>query len=441
MYKKLIISTIICIVFLTGQVIAQEKGIHFEAILNWQQIKEKAKIENKYIMVDCYATWCGPCKEMDQETYPDSTLGVFVNDHFIAVKVQMDSTKSDPERIIAWRNDAKELMTSNNVNSLPTFLFFSPDGRLVHKTVAFHSAKDFLNIAVDAINPAKQEYTLFAIYKAGSYPKENTYSLIKLLEHNKNHEAAAEVASDYIHNYLLKLPDDQRYTKKNLKLMNAYLVSSEDPVFRLFYNNARKIDSAAIDPGFANEVTDQVIANEEIYPKLWSDKSKKTPVAEKPDWKSIVNSVAKKYNEETAKRAILWPKLEWYQKTKEWDALAKANIDVINTYHLVEEKAIVVNNICYNLFFFHITDKKYLGEAVRWMKVICTNRPEDKDSWDTYAGLLYKTGYLNDALAAEQKAIDLSIAAKDQANVTQLQKTKSHMVNGDKFWLDKEYQQ
>jgi thiol:disulfide interchange protein len=43
------------------------KGINFENNLSWEQVKEKAKAENKYIFVDCYATWCGPCKAMDKE--------------------------------------------------------------------------------------------------------------------------------------------------------------------------------------------------------------------------------------------------------------------------------------------------------------------------------------------------------------------------------------
>jgi thiol:disulfide interchange protein len=42
------------------------KGIRFEHGLSWAQVKEKAKAENKYIFMDCYATWCGPCKAMDK---------------------------------------------------------------------------------------------------------------------------------------------------------------------------------------------------------------------------------------------------------------------------------------------------------------------------------------------------------------------------------------
>ena len=44
----------------------QYKGIHFEQGLSWKDILAKAKAEHKYIFVDCYATWCGPCKYMDK---------------------------------------------------------------------------------------------------------------------------------------------------------------------------------------------------------------------------------------------------------------------------------------------------------------------------------------------------------------------------------------
>ncbi len=46
------------------------KGIKFEEGLNWQQVKEKAEKDQKYIFVDCYATRCAPCKQMEKEVYP-----------------------------------------------------------------------------------------------------------------------------------------------------------------------------------------------------------------------------------------------------------------------------------------------------------------------------------------------------------------------------------
>ncbi|WP_254530182.1 MULTISPECIES: hypothetical protein [unclassified Sphingobacterium] len=44
----------ILILFLLPTVLfAQEKGIKFSNNLNWAEVKEKAKAENKYIMMDC----------------------------------------------------------------------------------------------------------------------------------------------------------------------------------------------------------------------------------------------------------------------------------------------------------------------------------------------------------------------------------------------------
>src|ERR1700754_2014916 len=68
------------------------EGINFVRGLSWEQIKEKAKAENKYIFLDCYTTWCGYCKQMDQRVYPELHVGYEYNEHFISAKVQMDSS-------------------------------------------------------------------------------------------------------------------------------------------------------------------------------------------------------------------------------------------------------------------------------------------------------------------------------------------------------------
>ena len=73
------------------------KGIRFEKGLSWQQVLEKAKAENKFIFVDCYATWCGPCKQMERDVYPVPQVEELYNDRFISVKMQMDSSKADDE--------------------------------------------------------------------------------------------------------------------------------------------------------------------------------------------------------------------------------------------------------------------------------------------------------------------------------------------------------
>ena len=51
-------------------VAAQPTGIQFEHNTTWQAVLDKAKQENKYIFVDAFTTWCGPCKMMAKNIFP-----------------------------------------------------------------------------------------------------------------------------------------------------------------------------------------------------------------------------------------------------------------------------------------------------------------------------------------------------------------------------------
>ncbi len=80
--------------FLSLLVLGQAKGqgIKFEEGLSLKQIKEKARTENKYIFIDCYTTWCKPCKAMEKDVYSDKGVGDLFNKKFISAKIQMDRT-------------------------------------------------------------------------------------------------------------------------------------------------------------------------------------------------------------------------------------------------------------------------------------------------------------------------------------------------------------
>ncbi|HMP31839.1 MAG TPA: thioredoxin family protein, partial [Saprospiraceae bacterium] len=78
------------------------QGMIFEKNTTWEQVVAKAKAENKLIFVDCYTTWCGPCKKLDAEVFPNPEVGAFFNKHFVNLKVQMDTIKSDTEYTRGW---------------------------------------------------------------------------------------------------------------------------------------------------------------------------------------------------------------------------------------------------------------------------------------------------------------------------------------------------
>src|SRR5947209_10417068 len=93
--RVMLLLAILCLNALT---FAQANdGINFERNLSWQQIVQKAKAENKYIFVDCFATWCRPCLEMDRKIFPLQNIGNFFNENFISVRLQMDTSAKDNE--------------------------------------------------------------------------------------------------------------------------------------------------------------------------------------------------------------------------------------------------------------------------------------------------------------------------------------------------------
>src|SRR5690242_11809402 len=121
MKQKLLCLAVLCLpVILFCQEVQNDNGIKWVEGSSWQQVKEKAKKENKYIFVDCYATWCKPCKKMDKEVYIVDSVGAYLNERFISVKLQMDVTQNDNEAVRNWRNTAREIEKQYRISAYPS---------------------------------------------------------------------------------------------------------------------------------------------------------------------------------------------------------------------------------------------------------------------------------------------------------------------------------
>ena len=75
MKKILILGTALLCGFL-GRVAAQ--GVEFRD-LTFGQALEQARTENKLVFMDCYTSWCGPCKNMLKNVFTLPEAGEFMN--------------------------------------------------------------------------------------------------------------------------------------------------------------------------------------------------------------------------------------------------------------------------------------------------------------------------------------------------------------------------
>ena len=89
--KKNILSLVA--IFAFAGVFAQ--GIEFEHG-TLEEALVKAKKENKIIFMDCYTTWCGPCKYLAKNVFTQKEVGYFFNKNFVNVKMDMESEAGKP---------------------------------------------------------------------------------------------------------------------------------------------------------------------------------------------------------------------------------------------------------------------------------------------------------------------------------------------------------
>lgn len=426
---KKLLCLLICIPALAH---AQKNGVRFEQSLSWIQLKAKAKAENKYIFVDCYATWCGPCKRMDKEIYPIDSVGNLVNEKFISVKMQFDTSKQDDEMVKSHYSEAKEMMQEYKITTFPSYLFFTPGGKIVHRGVGEMNSKDFISLINRALDSTRQYYPLLEQYQKG---ERNYAAMVDLAFFARNmlndNELAKSIGQDYLQNYLYKLNDGNLYEKENITVMSTYILSTNEKGFDFFYKHSDKVDSL-IRPGFSRAMVDYLITKE-IDEKLYKNNK---PLPLKPDWKKLSNIISKKYNDACAERIILNSEIRWYGINKDWKEWGK--------YKVVDVQRNGPGWIGYNGqawdIFLHCNSKNILKVATNWMKkkVLQTRDSLNSAYMDTYANLLYKIGHSNQAIGIEQKAIIIekknSITSKQFILLNKEEKTLEKMKRGDPTW-------
>lgn len=405
------------------------KGINFETRWKWQEVLENAKKQNKYIFVDFFATWCGPCKLMDKEVFPTEKVGEFINRNFISVKVQIDTSQQDSEAIRKWYDDAHFLKETYKLKSVPTFLFFSPSGEVVHKFCGALRDTDFLKLAKNSLDPDKQYYTLIKKFHNGKINYAHLPNLAFMAKRNDDKDLANIIAADYITSYLDNQNESEYYSKRNIEFVAKFLQSlkSHNKIFKSFLHHPEKINQVLGTIDFAQNAVRYIITKEEIDSKLWPNN---TISSKSPSWNRLFQKIAKKYNAEYAARVILEAQIRWYEEKKDWNKLTKYTVEKFEKFGLDTAGfgKIFVNNMIYKTIFQHSTDDVVIDKAIKWMELIIKSEPNFSNFLDTYANLLYKIGRVKDAIVWEEKALRLKPDESD------FQSTLEKMKKGQPTW-------
>jgi thioredoxin-related protein len=401
---------IICFVpllFFSGISIAQTYiGVKFEKNLTWNSIKERSKKENKYIFLDAYTTWCGPCKYMAAKIFTQKLVGTFINKNFISVAVQMDSTKKDNQEIRDWYKDARLIASEYKIDAFPTFLFFNSGGILVHYIIgASANSNAFLMKVKKALDPKTQILNLKNEFARGNRDSVFLRSLIV---------AAKEVNDDSLANFINSYLATQKdlTTRENIQFIMKATKSENDIGFNILSGHSRVVESI-IGKQERKKLLTNIIFNDEIYPLLSRD-SKISNVGimtiyntdslnDNVDWQNIEDEVSKKYDT-LGKYIVLYAKLRFYEWKNDWDNLNSCLLNYTLTENKDEIDLDLINKIA-SEFLNYCSEKKYYENASKWSASLLNgNNPY---FLQTYSRLLYKGGKTTLAIQYMQKCSSL----------------------------------
>jgi thiol:disulfide interchange protein DsbD len=106
---------------------------------NWQkysqEVYEQSLQNDKPVVVDFYADWCIPCKELDAMTFSDPDV-IEKMKEFDNYKVDMTKTMSDRTERIRNKFD---------IVGMPTVILINSKGEEVKRITGFVNAEEFLS--------------------------------------------------------------------------------------------------------------------------------------------------------------------------------------------------------------------------------------------------------------------------------------------------------
>lgn len=109
------------------------KGMAFEkegTLFN--QAVQKAKSTGKLIFLDCYTSWCGPCKMMANTVFPQEVVGNFMNPKYVCIKIDME------------KGEGPELAKKLQISAYPTFIVFNSAGQEIGRFLGGCKAEEFI---------------------------------------------------------------------------------------------------------------------------------------------------------------------------------------------------------------------------------------------------------------------------------------------------------
>ena len=85
--------------------------------LTYEQALEKAKDENKFVLINFHTKTCGPCRKMEKTVFPNPICGEYINKRFVPIMIDGEDGGA-----------GQEIAEKYKIFIFPTYLILQPDG-------------------------------------------------------------------------------------------------------------------------------------------------------------------------------------------------------------------------------------------------------------------------------------------------------------------------
>lgn len=185
-----------------------------------------AKSEKKLVFIDFYTDWCGPCKMMARDVFPQKAVGDYMNNRFVCIKLNAEK-------------EGKALAEQFKIKAYPTFIVTDTEKKIVMTKVGGASADNFLAEIERKINPDSSPKRLKERYESGerSAALISAYAAYKTSEDKTGFGPSAQEAQKIVKDYFNQLDSSARLAHENLFIYTNYTKELNDDMARFMIEN------------------------------------------------------------------------------------------------------------------------------------------------------------------------------------------------------------
>ncbi|MCW3805175.1 thioredoxin family protein [Plebeiibacterium marinum] len=357
---------------------AQEQGIIFSHDSLLSDILKKSEKLKKPVFIDCYTKWCGPCKQLAKNVFPQKEVGEFYNSHFINVKFDMEST------------EGANIMEKYKIQAFPTLLFLDSDGEIIHAQLGAGDANSVIELGKTALDDSKN----FRYFKTKLDQGDRTAEVITQY---LQAYPGAENKDNLLNDYFTTLTADKKISEESWNLINRFVQDLDNPQFKFVLEHREEFEELV----GKEDVENKILSGFGFYSYKHRDNPEKIDSLALVDAElyktfKLRNDFFKAFSD--CRRSNNPENMTIFiSKAKEY--LSKANI-----------KPIALNDLCWQIYKMQkdSPNKDALELIKPYSESTCKSWPDNHFFNDTYAHILFDLGNIEDAIKYEEIAIDIA---------------------------------